>query len=53
MYAKTAREMMNKANIVLDFFEPVDCFKDEPAENEQSGKKNECKHGICFLLYSQ
>jgi|GEM_PF-1607780 len=48
MYAKTASEMMNSANIVLDFFEPVDCFEDKPAEQEQSGKKHKGKHSICF-----
>jgi hypothetical protein len=48
MYAKTAREMMNRANIVLDFFEPVDCFKDEPAQNEHDHKQQDNKHSICF-----
>ena len=48
MYAKTAREIMNSANIVLDFFEPVDRFKNEPAQKEQGREKDEGKHSICF-----
>ncbi len=31
----TAMEMMNSANIVSDFFEPVDRFKNEIAADEQ------------------
>ncbi len=30
MYINTAMEMMNKAIIILDFFEPVNRFKEQP-----------------------
>jgi len=40
MYINTAMEMINSANIVLDFFEPVNGFVHKPAENEQ-GKQQE------------
>ncbi len=40
MYRNTAMATINKAIIMmLDFFEPVDRFKNEPAADEQRQKK--------------
>lgn len=40
MYMKTAMEMMNKAIIVLNFFEPVNRFEDDPADDQQGYEKD-------------
>ncbi|MGY3212622.1 hypothetical protein [Mucilaginibacter sp. HD30] len=39
MYINTAMEIMNNANIVLDFFEPINGVVHEPAKGEQGEQK--------------
>jgi hypothetical protein len=46
---KTAMETMNRANIILDFFEPVNRFKNQPAAKQNGQKQNDRIH--IFLIY--
>jgi len=45
---KTAMETMNRANIILDFFEPVNRFKNQPAAKQYGQKQNDRIH--IFLI---
>jgi hypothetical protein len=45
---KTAIETMNRANIILDFFEPVNRFKNQPAAKQYGQKQNDRIH--IFLI---
>ncbi len=41
--------MMNSSNIISDFFEPVDCFKNKIAANKQCQEQQDCEHSLMIL----
>lgn len=41
--------MMNSSNIISDFFEPVDCFKNKIAADKQCQEQQECEHSLMIL----
>jgi len=49
----TATATMNKANIVLDFFEVVNGFKEEPEDDREGQEINDsvyCIHDLLIIL---